>query len=333
MAEDDLGELIVDSVDLRSKYESVRPKYERLMNLVTLILKTAVLKKNIKLHSMKQRVKDYNSFLEKVERKRYKDPFRQCTDLAGCRLVCLFTSQIDEIKKIIEQEFDVIEITNKKSTKKYDQFGYLSLHMLVKVPKHRLKHIEYSDLKDLVCEIQIRTILQEAWAEIEHYLNYKATKEERNEELLRKIFSLAGMFEVADATFEDIHKGFSEMVETKSVIKDGDITAVALYNFSKKYFKWFDEEWDKSQERKFFRLSSELKKLGIKSIDSLKVLLDKQSKSIEYFKNAYRDKKKFSPAALIRASLALEYGTKYDLVFGLKGFSNKIKKDVLRNSK
>ena len=331
MAENDLGDLIVDSIDLRSKYAVLRPKYDRLVSLVSLILKTAISHKNIKLHSMKQRVKNYNSFLEKVDRKKYKDPFAQCTDLAGSRLVCLFTSQIEEIKKIIEEEFDVIEVTNKKSTKKFDQFGYLSLHMLVKVPKQRLKHIEYADLNGLICEIQIRTILQEAWAEIEHYLNYKATKEEHHEELLRKIYSLAGMFEVADATFEDIHKGFSKLVETKLEVKDGEITAVSLYKFSKQYFKWFTEDWDKTQERKFFRLSGELRKLSIKTIYDLKIVLDKQKVSLTSFKDTYRDKTKFSPAGLIRAALALEFGTKYDLVFGLKGFSAKIKKDVTRH--
>ena len=325
---EDLGELIVDSLDLRSKYEDLRPNYERLMSLVTPIIKTALDKNKIKVHSLKKRVKDYSSFLEKVDRKKYKDPFRQCTDLAGCRIICLFTSQVKQIQEIIEKEFDVIEITDKRSTKKFDQFGYLSLHLLVKIPKQRLKYIEYKDLQGLVCEIQIRTILQEAWAEIEHYINYKATKEEENEELLRKIFSLAGMFEVADSTFEEIHKGFSAMVEKKPQVKDGEITAISLYKFSKMYFKWFSEDWDKSQERKFFRLSGELKKLGIKTILSLKEVLGKQSVHMEHFKNIYRDKRKFSPVGLVRAALALEYGTKFDLVFGLKGFSNRIKKDV-----
>lgn len=331
MGESELGDLIVDSIDLRRRYQVKRPQYERLMNLVKIILMTAIEKNKIKLHSYKQRVKDYDSFLEKVDRKKYEDPFSQCTDLAGCRIVCLFTSQIQQLKNIIETEFDVIEVSDKRTTKKFDQFGYLSLHMLVKVPKSRLKHVEFSDLKDFICEIQIRTILQEAWAEIEHYINYKATKQEQNDELLRKIFSLAGMFEVADSTFEEIHTGFSKMVEQKLEVKDGDITALSIYKFSKKYFRWFDEEWDKSQERKYFRLSIELKRLGVNTISELKKIMDSQSQLIELFKRKYKDKKKFSPAALIRAALALEFGTKYDLVFGLKGFSSRIEKDLKKN--
>ncbi|MBN2423247.1 hypothetical protein JXB41_08545 [Candidatus Woesearchaeota archaeon] len=329
-----LGEVIVDSVELRKLYELRKPKYERLTDLVYLILNSSLERNNIRIHSMKKRVKDYSSFLEKVERKRYKDPFLQCTDLAGCRIMCLFLSQIEQIKKIINEEFEVIEISDKKTTKKFDQFGYLSLHMLVKSPRKRLNLIEYSELKDLVCEIQIRTILQEAWAEIEHYLNYKTTKEERNEDLLRKIFSLAGMFEVADSTFEDIHKGFSKLI-TKRLAGDKEtITGLNLFKFSQTYFSWYKQEWNKVTERAFYKLSNEIKKINIKSINKIKALLEKYNSELKKYELYHKEKEKkvelrfFSPVGLIRAALALEYGKKFDLIFGLKGYSERVRRET-----
>jgi ppGpp synthetase/RelA/SpoT-type nucleotidyltranferase len=330
-----IGEIIVDNIELRRLYEKKKTKYKRLVHLVSLILNSALDKNNIKIHSMTQRVKEYSSFLEKVERKRYKDPFSQCTDLAGCRIICLFLSQVEEIKKIIQQEFEVIEVTNKRTAKKYDQFGYLSLHMLVKIPKNRAKFTEFTDLEELVCEIQIRTILQEAWAEIEHYLNYKSAKQEKNKELLRKIFSLAGMFEVADSTFEEIHENFSKLVRDKKIVDKEFISALNLFKFSQEYFPWFNEEWNKKQERAFFKLSNEIKNINIKSIENIKKILEKYKKELKKYELYHQEKSKklnnikfFTPVGLIRAALALEYGKKFDLVFGLKGYSERVKKEI-----
>ncbi|MBN1502561.1 hypothetical protein JW930_03385 [Candidatus Woesearchaeota archaeon] len=330
-----IGEVIIDTIELRRLYDLRKPKYERLLHLVYIILTAAIEKHEIKLHSITQRLKDYQSFLEKIERKRYKDPFKECTDIAGCRIICLFLSQVEQLKRIIEQEFEVIEVTNKKTAKKFDQFGYLSLHMLVKMPKNRAMFIEFSGLEDFICEIQIRTLLQEAWAEIEHYLNYKTTKEEKDQELLRKMFSLAGMFEVADSTFEEIQTGFSQLISKK--IKDIEtITALNLFKFSKTYFPWYGAEWDKKEERSFFRLSKEVRKINIRSIAELRTILNKYHNELEKYEEYHKDKEKkclygdrfFSPVGLIRAALALEFGKKFDLVFGLKGYSDKVHKEI-----
>ncbi|MBU0757377.1 MAG: hypothetical protein KKF44_04875 [Nanoarchaeota archaeon] len=332
-----VGEIIIDSLELRKIYESKRPKYDRLLNLVSLILNSALEKNNLRIHSMKQRVKDYSSFLEKVERKRYEDPLRQCTDLAGVRIICLFSSHIERLKKIIQNEFKVIEESDKRSAKKFDQFGYLSLHMLVEIPKNRSQFIEFNDLGGLVCEIQIRTILQEAWAEIEHHLNYKAAKQEKNTALLRKIFSLAGMFEVADSTFEEINSGFSKMIEKDLTTKKQEITGLDLYKFSKEHFRWYENEWDQKEERSFLKLSKEISRMNIKAIKDIENLLKKYSLDLEKYETYHKSKsngkklgstKFFNPVGLIRAALAIEYGKKFDLVFGLTGYSEKLKKEI-----
>jgi ppGpp synthetase/RelA/SpoT-type nucleotidyltranferase len=318
-----------DSRDLRAEYEKRKPSYQKIIHLVTLILMSAMERRKMKIHSFKQRVKDYSSFIEKIDRKHYGDPFMECTDMAGCRIICLFKSQVEEIASLIKEEFEVVEITDKRSSKKFDQFGYLSLHVIIKMPKQRLSFIECSGLDNLVCEIQIRTILQEAWAEIEHYLNYKAAKEERNEELVRKMFSLAGMFEVADSQFEEINKGFSNMVEKKTVsgqvVDQHGTTAIGLFKFCREKFRWFTAEWDRSQERKFVMLNAELKRLHL-DYKGLESLMTKYSKEIGEFGQNY------SPPMLIRFALALEYGKKYDLIVGIKGYSESVKKEYLNLS-
>lgn len=81
-----------------------------------------------------------------------------------------------------------------------EKFGYMSLHYVVKLNENRLTLPEYKNYKDKKIEIQIRTILQHTWAEIEHDLGYKS-QVEIPREIRRSFSSLAGLLEIADREF------------------------------------------------------------------------------------------------------------------------------------
>ncbi len=77
---------------------------------------------------------------------------------------------------MLVDEFEIIEKSNKGATLlQEERFGYQSIHYLVKLKGERARLAEYRNLKDGVVEIQIRTILQHAWAEIEHDIQYKSS--------------------------------------------------------------------------------------------------------------------------------------------------------------
>src|SRR5205085_1775887 len=82
-------------------------------------------------------------------------------------------------------------------------FGYGALHYLVHIGK-KSSGARYDDLKALVCEIQVRTVLQDAWAIFDHHLSYKQEADIPNV-LRRKINSLAGLFETADDHFDQLN--------------------------------------------------------------------------------------------------------------------------------
>ena len=66
---------------------------------------------------------------------------------------------------------------------------------------------EHSGLKvpnSLVCEIQIRTILQDAWAEVEHELVYKSEFSPFDLPLRRKLASTNASLSLADIIFQEI---------------------------------------------------------------------------------------------------------------------------------
>jgi ppGpp synthetase/RelA/SpoT-type nucleotidyltranferase len=82
-----------------------------------------------------------------------------------------------------------------------EKFGYASIHYLVRLKVNRTDLSEYSRFKGLVAEIQVRTILQHAWAEIEHDIQYKSAIPSS---IRRRFMSLAGMLEIGDREFQAI---------------------------------------------------------------------------------------------------------------------------------
>jgi ppGpp synthetase/RelA/SpoT-type nucleotidyltranferase len=181
-----------------------RIDYEELCAEVAYILNKKLQEIEIEVSTVTRRAKTLNSFLTKIQRKKYDDPFTEITDLAGVRVVCLYTRDIDEIEKCIRAEFDVLEKVDKLNDKGPDSFGYNAIHFVVKLGKGS-SGARYDDLKNLLCEIQVRTVLQDAWAIIDHHLVYK-NESDVPKQLQRKLNSLAGLFETADDQFDRVRQ-------------------------------------------------------------------------------------------------------------------------------
>lgn len=181
------------------KFLDQHPDYEQLCDEVAYILRKRLEEKSIEIALVSQRAKTLNSFLDKMLRKKYDDPFQEIEDFAGVRIVCLYVGDFDQIEQIIQSEFEVIERVDKFTEKEADQFGYGAIHYIARLGKKTLG-ARYEDLKDLKCEIQLRTVLQDAWAIIDHHLVYKR-ESDVPKLLLRKLNSLAGLFETADDQF------------------------------------------------------------------------------------------------------------------------------------
>jgi ppGpp synthetase/RelA/SpoT-type nucleotidyltranferase len=202
-----------------SKYLSeLQPVYKlfatKVQELADSILKTQL----IVPHSITSRAKSAPSLKEKIERDTtaYENPLIGITDLAGVRIITYFPKDVDRIIPLLESNF-VIDRENSVDKRKAADptvFGYASVHLVVELTESRCQLPEYAVFKGLKCEIQVRTILQHAWAEIEHDIAYKST-EEIPFELRHKFASLAGLLEVADREFELLRR---EQVEVRDRI-------------------------------------------------------------------------------------------------------------------
>jgi putative GTP pyrophosphokinase len=192
-----LKDKILDTYKVNKKtYHNFR---ERVINLLTDLLSV----QEIVTHQISSRTKSIESLSKKIDGKgdKYKS-IDDITDIIGIRIITYMDSDVDAIAKLIENEF-IIDIENSidKRKLKADQFGYRSLHLVASLNKSRCDLKEYKKYNGIKCEIQIRSILQHAWAEIEHDLGYKG--EVAIPEQYKRTFNrLSALLETAGVEFD-----------------------------------------------------------------------------------------------------------------------------------
>lgn len=124
------------SVDKFSRtFLEFQPNYEKLGLNIQQTLETFLTENDIPYLSIKYRVKEQASFLEKIERKKYKNPFDEIEDICGIRVICYFQNDIEKIKNIILKEFDITENQTKQELLNATEFGYRSTHFIAKIKK------------------------------------------------------------------------------------------------------------------------------------------------------------------------------------------------------
>src|SRR5207245_894550 len=101
---------------------------------------------------------------------------------------------------------------DKRSSLGLKEFGYRSVHLIVKVRTEDA----FGDrqlLETLWFELQIRSVLEHAWAEIEHEIRYKSGVD-YPPPALRRLSSLAGVLEMLDREFVLLRRERTRLVDT-----------------------------------------------------------------------------------------------------------------------
>lgn len=183
-------------------YKDVRPKYEKLASEIQDIIKNELAVIKLAPVSLTHRAKTVDSFTEKIERKHYTNPLSQITDLAGVRVVCTYEPELAKVAKVIETNFVVKESIDKALELGVDRMGYNGKAFVVTLGGE-YKGGRYKGITNLNCEIQVRTVLQDAWATINHQLVYK-NEETTPERLRRDLNNVASLLEVAQGVFDSV---------------------------------------------------------------------------------------------------------------------------------
>lgn len=305
-------------IEYKAKKEIHEEYCMKIKGLIIKILR----QKKINCHSIESRVKQENSLALKIENSGEKySALSDITDISGLRIITYFSTDVDRIASIIQEEFEVDKSNSvdKRIKLDPDRFGYLSIHYVVKLNTNRLLLPEFLRFKKLKIEIQIRSILQHAWAEIEHDLGYKS--KHSIPRVVRRDFSrLAGLLEIADEEFVKIRAHLEEYNEnikgeikaTPSNVLIDKVTIVELLNDNDNIASLIDYEICKigkavrmhPDESVFDNDVERIKYLGFNTINEILNSLNQNKKTIIRLAHRFFKEKEDN---YLRAGLSLFY--------------------------
>jgi putative GTP pyrophosphokinase len=169
-------------------------------------------------------------------------------DIAGIRIMCQFVEDIHRVAEIIRQRSDMQVLYEKDYITNKKESGYRSYHLIVRYPVQTALGV-----KQVLAEIQIRTLAMNFWATIEHSLNYKY-KEELPEEVQLRLRRAAEAAYVLDQEMSSIRSEI--MSAQKEFEANSNLVSKLLNNIQELYFYHrvreavqyqlrFNELWDK----------------------------------------------------------------------------------------
>lgn len=167
---------------LREEYLKRKPAIEEMTGVTRMIVENILKHKLMYRPVIEYRVKDFNSFWEKIKEKEQnekgiKNPFERCTDLAGIRIIFYNTIDMRKAIRLIRLSGDFVAAIGKSlpvAENRTREYGYRAYHMDVRLnPVKRIRLPEYAGLQNNVCEIQFTTMLAHSWNKVHHAIAYK----------------------------------------------------------------------------------------------------------------------------------------------------------------
>ena len=138
------------------------------------------------------------------------------SDLIGIRIVCLYDDQIVLLSEMLQQHFKILDITDKISSVENTEefFGYKGLHLDLALNDEMASLPKYLPYVNNSFEVQIRSLIQDAWSVLDHKIKYKKSIPI---DLKRRINILSALFELADREFKEIRNATIELMQQETV--------------------------------------------------------------------------------------------------------------------
>lgn len=188
----------------------------------------------------------------------------------------------------------------------------MSLHFITEMKKE-YSGPRYDDLRGTPFEIQVRTILMDAWANVSHYLDYKSD-EDVPTGLRRDFYALSGLFYVADSHFELFFKSSAQSrkqavrlaaeAESSLIKQELNLDTLAAYLATRL------PDREASGSKDYSELISQLKAVGYKTIGDVDQILSRASDAFAaYEKERPPSKppgsKRFTRSGVVRISAGI----------------------------
>jgi len=222
-----------------SEYERIRPSYEKLVEEVRYVIEEKLRSTIVRVADVFGRAKVPESLEKKLQRKHYKNALKEITDLAGVRVVCYYEHDLSTVNEIVLSEFDVHEHVDKTGDLGVDKMGYHGAHFIITLGD-RYSGARYDGITDLKCEVQVRTVLQEAWALISHHLIYK-DEASIPKRMQRDLNNVASLLEIAQGVFDSIREKremYRGEIRRKEAVESDFLSQPIDYDTLVAYTEW-----------------------------------------------------------------------------------------------
>jgi len=142
--------------------------------------------------------------------------------LEGVRVVLYYQDGVDPAARALREAIEVDErrSVDKRRDLQVRQFGYRSVHLVARLGE-RLREPSLHEFSNMWFEIQVRSILEHAWAEIEHEICYKSGVL-FPDVVLRRFGALAGTLELLEAQFSNLRGARDELVTRWRAVYEHD---------------------------------------------------------------------------------------------------------------
>ena len=250
------------------------------------------------------RAKGIASFAEKATRTEqgrplYADPLRDIGDTLGIRVITYVRDDVEAVAALLAEQLPVLDDRDfGELTASQGRFGYASRHLQVEIDGR-------------VVQVQLRTVLQHAWAEFEHDIRYKGTVPvEHASEFDRRFTLAAGLLELADQEFSAIRERLRGAPPTETEGDDPRIAPGELAAFLAGQYA--DAGWSRTDH--YAWISGLLLELGITTLVELAELLRATDEAAISARMDYR----YPPGAVRRLDDALlsAFGERYVALHG-----------------
>ena len=226
-----MNEMSEHTVAILEQYRTLKPVFEKLAEALPDRLRQFFADSGIVVAAIEERVKSEESLRGKLQAKgdKYADIF-DITDIVGVRVITFYIDDVDKVATVVERLFEIDweNSVDKRKVQEIDRFGYQSLHYICRIPESSYSTDDYPELNKIRFEVQMRSVLQHAWANMNHDTGYKSGVE-IPQVYLRNLSRLAGMLELVDDEFSRIRTELADYRrKVQNLVASGNLAEVEL---------------------------------------------------------------------------------------------------------
>ena len=202
------------------EYKAAKPSFDQAAQKIEGMLRDVLTQSGLVVAAIESRVKTEKSLAGKLELKGAKyASLASITDIVGVRVITFYSDDVDKVASAVERLFTVDweNSVDKRKLHQIDSFGYMSLHYICSMEGFPYRF-----------EVQMRTVLQHAWANMNHDTGYKSGVE-IPVEYRRSLSRLAGLLELADEQFSFIRNDLVDYRRrVQGLVASGNLDEVPL---------------------------------------------------------------------------------------------------------